>query len=77
MDSRGALAHIVAASGESKAAMSRRLGRSDNYISALFTMRRAPGTDLMAELARACGYRLQLVGHGETIDIDGRRGAGN
>ena len=72
MNSREALAHVVRASGKSKAAISRGIGKSSNYVSALFSMNRAPGTDLLAKIARECGYTLQLVGHGEVLSIDGR-----
>lgn len=69
MDSRQALAHVVAKGGKSKAALSRELGRSEGFVSSLFSMHRAPGVDLMASIAKACGYDLQLVGHGETITL--------
>lgn len=72
MNSREALAHVVRASGKSKAAISRGVGKSSNFVSALFSMKRAPGTDLLAEIAQECGYTLQLVGHGETLQIDGK-----
>ncbi len=76
MDSKAALAHVVSCSGKSKAAISKELGKSDGYISSLFTMGRAPGTDVLASIAAACGYTLQLVGHGETLTLDGRRAPG-
>lgn len=76
MDSRQALEHVVSASGLTKAELSRRLGRSEGYVSSLFSMHRAPGSDLLASIAQACGYQLQLVGHGETITLGQEQDAG-
>ena len=71
MDSREALRHIVSKSGKSQRLISKELGHNDRYIATTLSGGRAPGTDVLATIAKACGYALQLVGHGETITLDG------
>lgn len=79
MDAKQALRSLVDNSGKSQRAISRELGKTDNYVSALFSMGRAPGSDLMAAIAQACGYTLALVPHGSTLPdgsivLDGKDG---
>ena len=47
------------------------MGRYDSYISQLLTRSSVPGTDTVAAVANACGYRLELVpmDGGESIAI--------
>lgn len=79
MDAKQALRSLVDNSGKSQRAISRELGKTDNYVSALFSMGRAPGSDLMAAIAQACGYTLALVPHSSalpsgSIVLDGKDG---
>lgn len=73
MDSREALRHIVDKSGKSQRLISKELGHNDRYIATTLSGGRAPGTDVLATIAQACGYTLQLVGHGETLTLDGTK----
>lgn len=61
MDSMDAMRALVAASGKPTRQLSEALGRSPNFFSACLSQGRHPGADLLAELAEACGYSLQLV----------------
>ena len=79
MDAKSAMRHIVKNSGKAKAAISRELGKSDNYINAMHVMQRSPGSDVLAAIAQACGYTLALVPHGSalpsgSIVLDGKDG---
>lgn len=49
------------------------LGRTSTYVATMLRRGSCPSADLLAEIANACGYRLQLVpkdGAGDTITID-------
>ena len=79
MDSKQAFRVIVDASGKSRRALARELGRSEGFISSMLSGGRAPGSDLLAAIARACGYTLALVPHGSTLPsgsivLDGKDG---
>jgi hypothetical protein len=41
--------------------ISARLGRYDSYVSQLLTRQSVPSVDTVAQVAHACGYRLELV----------------
>ena len=73
MDAKNALRRIVTLSGKTQRQISSDMGRSENFVSAVRTQKRTPNADLMAEMAQACGYDLQLAkkGGGEVITIDG------
>ena len=54
----------------SHAQLSRRLGKTSGYIGSYRAHGKTPGVDTFAAIARACGYRLQLVAwDGRTITI--------
>lgn len=61
MDSSHALRTVVEASGLTHRQIARRLDRYDSYVSQVLTRTSAPGADTIASIARACGYRLELV----------------
>ena len=67
LNAKQAFRTIADASGLSRRALSAALGKTDNYISALLSQGRAPGSDLMAAIAQACGYTLALIPHGSTL----------
>ena len=71
MKANDAMRHIIKKSGSSQRQVSRDLGRADTYISARLVTGAEPSCALMSDIARACGYSLQLVGHGETLTLDG------
>jgi hypothetical protein len=73
MDSHEAIERMCAQAGRSKRSLSLDMGRSEKFIQVYTSTARRPSSDVLADIAHACGYRLQLVGHGETIDIDGTR----
>ena len=60
---------MVESSGKSAADISREIGRNSRYISVMLYNRTVPNVNLMARVAKACGYRLVIVGHGETIEL--------
>ena len=66
-----AVRRMVASAGLSGYEVSRRAGRAPAYVSVLLARGVDPSTRVLADLATVCGYKLQLVGHGETIVLDG------
>ena len=77
MDADAAVRHMIAVSGMSQRQISRDIGKTDTFVSATLSKRQGarPSCALMSDIAGACGYSLQLVGHGETITLDGTSGA--
>ena len=71
MDSASALRYVVETSGLTHRQIAHRLGRYDSYVSQVLTRSGAPGADTIATIARACGYRLELVpmDGGEAVTI--------
>lgn len=69
LTARGALTHMVRASGLSAADVSRKIGRSGSYISNYISSGRTMSTKLFSLTAKACGYKVELVGLGETITV--------
>ena len=72
MDASQALRRMVETSGLTHRQIARRMGRYDAYVSQMLTRTQAPGADTVASVARACGYRLELVpigGDGASIVI--------
>lgn len=61
MDAMQALRTMIEASGLTHRQVARRLGRYDAYVSQVLTRTTNPATDTLASIARACGYRLELV----------------
>ena len=67
MDSKEALRALLARSDKPKTAISLELGKSSGYVNSYLTMGRAPGADVLADIAGACGYRLALVPAGDQL----------
>ena len=70
MDAAEALRGMVEASGLTHKQLEARAGRYGGWIGQSLARPR-PGADLVADIARACGYRLELVpmDGGEAITI--------
>ena len=64
-----ALRAVVDGSGRSQRDVSAALGHAPTYVSTLLAQGSQPGVDRLAEVASLCGYRIQIVGHGEVIEI--------
>lgn len=47
--------------GKSLNAVSREVGKNDNYLSVTFGRGSVPKADTLAQLANACGYHLALL----------------
>ena len=73
MDAIDALRVMVEASGMTHRQIAHRLGKYDAYVSQVLTRARDPQAATLADIARACGYRLDLVplDGGATITIGG------
>lgn len=69
LTARGALTHMVRASGLSAADVSRKIGRSSGFISRYVNVGNTPSTKLFSLIATSCGYKVELVGNGETIVV--------
>lgn len=76
MDTQDAIRHMLAGSGLSGYEASRQMGRSPSYISATLGRRSDPTASVLAEIAGACGYSLELVGHGERLRLGTSEGEG-
>lgn len=75
MSPSDAVREMVKASGLSAYAASRKAGRASAYISVLLSRGVDPSSRVLADIARACGYTLKLVGHGDVIELDGTHDA--
>jgi transcriptional regulator with XRE-family HTH domain len=71
MDVQQAMRAMVDGSGMTHRQISARLGRYDSYVSQLLTRQSVPSVDTVAQVAHACGYRLELVpiGDGRSLTI--------
>lgn len=69
LTARGALTHMVRASGLSAADVSRKIGKNESYIRKIVSVGNVPSTKLFSRTAKTCGYKVELVGHGETITV--------
>lgn len=71
MDTIDAVRQMVDGSGLTHRQIARQLGRYDTWVSQILTRGRDPQVSTLADVAQACGYRLQLVpmDGGDTITI--------
>lgn len=76
MDALKAMRHMVNMSGKSTRAVSRDIGIADTFVGMTLSRKSVPKLDTFADIAEACGYEVQIVGHDETIVIDGKRRLG-
>ena len=74
MDTLQALRQMLAASGLSPYRVAQMIGRHSSYVSQMLRRGSCPSADLLAEIAGACEYELQLVplDGGAPLTIDGR-----
>jgi len=71
---KGALQAVINGSGKSRRAVSIELGFHENTLANYSNKGMTPGLSLMARIAGACGYQLQLVKGDEVIVIDPEEG---
>lgn len=73
MDTLQALRLMLDRSGATAYRVAVAIGRKPNYVSGMLRRGSVPSADLLARMAAACGYSLQLapLNGGETIDISG------
>lgn len=64
------LPNIVEKSGMKKRAISRAIGKHENYLAVTLQKKSVPQIDTMAAIANAMGYELVLRKPGEEIVID-------
>lgn len=76
MDSLDAVREMLARSGVTPYRLALRLGRSPAYVSGMLRRGSVPSADLLAEMAAALGYKMQLTKDGGSITIDGGPGDG-
>lgn len=69
MEPLQALARAIATSGLSKYAVSKRLGKTQAYIGAMFSRGSVPKTDTYATIADVCGYDLLLRKRDDSSEI--------
>lgn len=61
MDAMQAIRAMMASSGLTHRQIAHRLGKYDTYVSQVLSRGKTPQTDTLTDIARACGYRLDLV----------------
>lgn len=73
MDSLQALRQMLDGSGVTSYRAALEIGRNDSYVSGMLRRGSVPSADLLAKIARACGYSLRLVPDdgGAALVIDG------
>lgn len=73
MDTLQAVREMLAASGLTPYRVAVKIGRHSSYVSQMVRRGSVPSADLLAEIAGACGYRLELVPDdgGDVLTIDG------
>ena len=71
MTPQDAIRRMVDESGTTYAQVSRDLSRNDRYIAVMLSAGNTPSATLLARIANACGYELTLIGHGETLRLEG------
>lgn len=69
LTARDAVVEMINKSGANRAQVSCDIGKSKNYVSVMVHNGTTPSTALLSRIAKACGYRMQLVGHGSVIDV--------
>jgi transcriptional regulator with XRE-family HTH domain len=65
----GAINQMVRESGMTTKEVSLKMGRFGRYLDDVEKRGTNPSASIMAEIAKACGYDMRLVGHGQTIHI--------
>lgn len=65
-----AIKHMCEQSGQGVVGASQALGKSRMYLSALISRGSYPRTDTLVQIARACGYKVELVKNGERIELE-------
>lgn len=62
--------HMCEKSGQSMRAVSVKMGKSPTYLSATIARGGGVGVSTLAEIARACGYVLEVNGRGEVLAVE-------
>ena len=70
MDTNLCVRHMLDKAGLSPNAACQSMGRANGYVDQSLKRKGGIGAPALAEIAQACGYKLQLVGRGETLSID-------
>ena len=70
MDATEAIRRMCEESGRGVVEVSQELGKSKMYVSGMISRHTVPRTDTLAQIARACGYRLMLESDTDKIVID-------
>lgn len=65
----GAINQMARESGMTFKDISLKMGRSARYIDDIKHKGITSSASVMAEISKACGYDMRLVGHGQTIHI--------
>ena len=61
MDTMQAIRAMMTASGKTHRQIAHDLGKYDTYVSQILSRGKTPQVDTLTDLARTCGYRLELV----------------
>lgn len=61
--------HMVDKSGMTQSGVSEKMGKGRGYVLTMTSRGSSPSAANLAKLAKACGYKLVLEGHGESLCI--------
>ena len=64
-----AMRAMIDAAGMSTYAVACEIGRTSSYVSGMFRRGSVPGGDVLARIARACGYRLALIPNDDAQEV--------
>ena len=64
------IARLAHMSEKSKVAISKEIGRNKYFLGTYTSSGRIPNIVLLTEIARACGYKVHIIGHDEDITLD-------
>lgn len=65
-----AIKHMCEQGGLGVVGVSRALGKSRLYLSALISRGSYPRTDALVQIAQACGYKVELVRDDKRIELE-------
>lgn len=61
--------HMVNMSGHTQSDVSEMMGKNRSYVLTSTSRGNSPTAANLAKLAKACGYKFVLEGHGESISV--------
>lgn len=73
MNDAETIRHMCEKSGMSMREVSEKMGKHANFLSATLSRGGGVGVSTLANVAKICGYVLQVNGHGEIVTVEPRQ----